>query len=306
MILINSLLPIILLVTLGWVVGRCKFIDSKANSLFANYVMNISFPALLLLRIASDSITAVSAKIQFAILLALLVPYFSMLGYQCFYRRADWAVGSARSLLIAFPNMTFIGIPLLTQLFGNSSLLLIVIGNLVISFLLLPLSLAGFESGTQQLKSPIKILQRFPSLLLKPLVLAPLIGYCLAKFHLPLPQPLAFSLSLLGQSTSGVALFTLGLVLAAYPIRLNRNVIQNVLIKIIAQPFLMFIITALLAISGKTRIELIFLVALPSAVTATMCALEYRIKVEEICSSALLSVLIAPFSLMLLCKLLKI
>jgi predicted permease len=56
------------------------------------------------------------------------------------------------------------------------------------------------------------------------------------------PQLFDNMLMLIGSTTSGASIFLAGLIIAAYEIKLNAEIILNTLIKMVAQPLLMAVL----------------------------------------------------------------
>src|SRR5204863_124345 len=80
----------------------------------------------------------------------------------------------------------------------------------------------------------------------KPMVWAPLIAVALVLAGARVPPLIDNMLMLIGSSTSGASIFLAGLIIAAYEIRLNGEVIGNALVKMVAQPLLMVLLVAAL------------------------------------------------------------
>ena len=73
----------------------------------------------------------------------------------------------------------------------------------------------------------------------QPFVCAPVIGLVLVLIDVSVPSIVSAMLNLIGQTTSGLALFVSGLLLAAHSFRLNLAVSVNSLLKSIGQPAVM-------------------------------------------------------------------
>ena len=73
-----------------------------------------------------------------------------------------------------------------------------------------------------------------------PLLWAPIIGIAIVLVGYHLPKVLASSFELIGSATSGVAVFAVGLVLAAHPISLSRAVLIGTLGRITVQSAVLF------------------------------------------------------------------
>ena len=71
------------------------------------------------------------------------------------------------------------------------------------------------------------------------LVWLPLLGVAFALSGLHLPDLLSSTANEIGSASGGVALFTLGLMLAGLKLQINREVVANVAIKNLVQPALL-------------------------------------------------------------------
>ena len=83
-------------------------------------------------------------------------------------------------------------------------------------------------------------------------------------------------LNLIGQTTSGLALFEAGLILAAHTVRLNWVVAINAGLKSVAQPLLMLIIVLLFGLRNPMASEWTVTVAMPTAVMVPIIASRYK------------------------------
>ena len=68
-----------------------------------------------------------------------------------------------------------------------------------------------------------------------PLLWGPVLGIAVVLARVHLPSVVAMSLELIGSATSGVAVFSVGLVLAAYPVRLSAGVFAGSLARVTVQ-----------------------------------------------------------------------
>ena len=133
------------------------------------------------------------------------------------------------------------------------------------------------------------------------MVWAPLIGLALVLAGARVPQLLDNMLMLIGSSTSGASIFLAGLIIAAYQIRLNGEVIGNALVKMVAQPVLMAFLVVALKVGNPLAGEGIVVCAIPTAVFAPLLAPRYRIyEVESsstLVATALLMIVTLPIAI---------
>jgi hypothetical protein len=196
--------------------------------------------------------------------------------------------------------MAFMGVPVLTAVIGASAVLSVVIGNLISSFVLLPLTLTLLEAGSAgQEKKPgaAVVWSSLLGAVKQPLVWAPLAGIVMAVAQIPLPDLGQKSFNLIGEATSGVALFALGLVLSGQKLRIGLPAVVNIAFKILAQPLAMWGLAILLGVTGVYRREMILLGALPTASMTAMFAVEYKVYTDESDATILISTLISVVTL---------
>jgi malonate transporter len=250
------------------------------------------------------------------IAIGLLSIYVVSLGLSLVAFRKSTAASSLQALNSSFPNMAFMGVPVLTAVIGKSAVLSVVIGNLVSSFVLLPLTLTLLESGKAAKKGAngakagdamagdattasgmAVVWKSLLGAVMQPLVWAPLLGVAIAVLQLPMPEVAIKSLNLIGAATSGVALFALGLVLSGQRLKVGFAAIANTVFKMLAQPAVMLLLAVLLGVTGLYRREMILLGALPTASMTAMFAVQYNVYVAESDATILLSTILSIVTL---------
>ena len=122
-------------------------------------------------------------------------------------------------------------------------------------------------------------------------------GLVVALLGWHLPEAIHNSFALIGNATSGVALFALGLLLTGETPKLSFAAILNVVMKNLAQPALMWALVLLFGVTGEYRRELILLGALPTATITSMFALRYKVYSSESNATVLLSTVLSIVTL---------
>jgi predicted permease len=179
--------------------------------------------------------------------------------------------------------MVFMGIPILGQLFGPSSLFPILVANLVPSLIIVPLTTVLLEMGSVENKraGAHVFWKTFAKAVREPKVWAPLLAALLVLMNVRIPAAITNSLHLMGQPTTGISLFVVGLILAEERVKLTALVAVESLLKNLAQPAFMLITVLMFDVRGVLGREAILLAALPSAVMTTMFAEEYHTLTSE-------------------------
>ena len=304
--ILKSLVPLTFVIFIGWIAGARKIVDSKYSHTFANYVMSFSFPCLLFVKTATSRMEdLVNYRFVAGLTLGLMGMYLLTFLLNRYVSRRSLSESCQNSFVCSFPDMAFMGIPIFMVIFGDSALISIVIGNIVTSLIMIPLTVSVLELSRP---SPAKtnlatlILQVFK----KPLVLAPVFGILVSAIGLKVPELALDSLKLIGTTTSGVSLFTLGLIMSADRVSLSKEVFFNICKKCLLQPLLMWVIVLALGIHGNWAKEAILLCAMPSAIMTTMFAVKYDVLTVESISSTILGTVVALFTMAMIMHLLGI
>jgi hypothetical protein len=296
----NALFPVAFVIFLGWLAGYKKIVDKAHNQSFAAYVMDFSFPALLF------SITSTTNPRHFESIEPIVLFLLALMGMYCiglliykYCMRRSLAECGQGAFVCAFPDMAFMGIPIFSTLFGPDSLIFIAIGNIISSLLMIPITISLLETKDYKEKRRFHIKNLVFSFFKKPLVFAPVLGILFSLLKIHLPSQLQDALLLIGKTTSGVSLFTLGLIMSSYAIKLSKIVSLNIILKNLVQPSIMLILVLLLNLKGLIAKEGILLCAMPTASMAAMFALKYNVNIEESSSSIILGTLLSFITLFL-------
>jgi malonate transporter and related proteins len=196
--------------------------------------------------------------------------------------------------------VALVGIPVLTAVIGASAVLSAVFGQLIGSLVLVPLTLTLLEAGSPTQEGRKGVAVAWSSLLhaiKRPLVWAPLAGIAMVVAHTPVPDAAQKSLSLIGEAASGVALFSTGLLLSGQKLRIDIGVASNVALKILAQPAVMWLLALLLVVTEQHFREMILLGALPTAVTPSILAVQYKVYSDEADATIFLTTVLSMVTL---------
>jgi malonate transporter len=302
----QSLIPLAFVIILGWFAGWRKIIDASHSSSLATYVMSFSFPCLLFAKTATTSLQhLINYRFIAGLSLGLLGMYLVVFLVNRYLRRMSVSHSCQTAFVSSFPDMAFMGIPIFLVLFGEESLISIVVGNLITSLIMIPLTVSILEiAEASEVKTNIFLLVL--KVFKKPLVLAPIIGAIFSGLALPMPALALESLQLIGGTTSGVSLFALGLIMSQDKVSVSKPVLFIVFNKIVVHPLIMWGVVVAFGITGALAKEAILLCALPSAIMTTMFAVKYNVLKLESTSSTVLGTVVALFSMAILMRALGI
>ena len=306
---LTVLLPVFFVLGLGYFAGRAKKFDPDQVAGLNDLVLDYAFPAMMFVSTVKTPRDELLSEGSYA--LALLIAFVGLFLAVVLVstRLLHHSLGEAtlQANLASFPSVGFFGPPIFQGLFGPSSLVSIAFASTLSAVTMIPLTLVLLEihhqrttRGEGQRVSSL-IVQSLANTLKKPMVWAPLIGLALVLAGARVPPLIDNMLMLIGSSTSGASIFLAGLIIAAYEIRLNGEVIGNALVKMVAQPLLMVLLVAALKVGSPLAGEGIVICAIPTAVFAPLLAPRYRIyEVESsstLMATALLMIVTLPIAI---------
>jgi malonate transporter and related proteins len=294
--ILSALLPVVFVVALGLLAARYNIVPKASAPVFADFVVRFALPLALLGGVLKTSPAAIeNVPYLVSMLVGLMAPYAIGFAIARWLFHRSLAESALAALVCAFPSMAYSGLPVLEAVVGQQGILAVIVGNLVTSIVMLPLTLvlvqigqggdhAGHGTGALIAKSLLDAVKQ-------PLVWLPVAGAILALCGVHTPPLFELSFKLIGDSAAGVALFTLGLLLYGQRLRIDRDIAVNALLKDVGQPAAMLGLTFLLGVHGVPARELFLTGAIPTATAASMLALRYRAYSDEAAASTLVGTL---------------
>jgi malonate transporter and related proteins len=290
--ILAALLPVVFVVALGVLAARFRIIEKSSAPIFADFVVRFALPLALLGGVLKISPAAIeNGPYLLSMLLGLMVPYAIAFGIGKLLFRHSLSESALQALVCAFPSMAYSGLPVLEAVVGQQGVLAVVVGNLVTSVIMIPLTLVlvqiGLGGGKAGQNAGALVAHSLLDAIKQPVVWLPIIGAIIALLGVHTPRVLELSFNLIGQAAAGVALFTLGLILYGQRLRMDRDIALNALMKNVGQAAVLFGLTTLFGIHGAPARELFLTGAIPTATAASMLALRYRTYADEAAASTL-------------------
>ena len=209
--------------------------------------------------------------------------------------RHDIKTSAIQSLVCAFPDMAYFGAPVLAVLIGPEGFLGVLIGNLVTSVLMIPLTIILIRMGDKRGRAdaeqpnPLRlILQNLFKAVRNPIVWIPISGVLLSLAGVQLPHMLSMPIEMVGKVAGGLSLFALGLLFYGERPTVNIQTCTNISIKNLLQPAMMAVAGLAFGLSHSLMQQVIIIGATPSAIAAGMFALRSDTYIEPASSSILL------------------
>lgn len=214
-VIVNAVFPLFALILIGYLCARSRVLGVSAVESLNKFVVYMALPALLFQSMAQITWDEINQPGYIGATILSLAVVFGVSYALDRKRRGRLADASLEGLAASYANAGFMGIPLCLMLFGDAGLPPVIIATLITACGLFAFSIVLIEIDLQATPGVWRTARKVgKALLLNPLVLAPLLGLCVAASPWPLPYAMAQFTTLLGAAASPCALVTIGLFLA--------------------------------------------------------------------------------------------
>lgn len=288
-------LPMFALVLSGYAANRLGLLAAASTAGLNGFVYWFALPALLFVKVAD---AAILERFDWRLLAAyhaagLTVFGLAMLSGRLVFGRPLAALG-LDGLAAAFPNVGYMGLPLLLTAFGPPAVLpsvLILVSDALVT---VPLCVAVVEAGLGgggRMLTVARAVGR--GLGRNPLVLATAAGALASVSGVAVPVPVKALGNFLGSAALPCALFALGGSLLGRLVPTAPGVVGLlVTLKLLAHPALMWLAAARLFALDPVWVKVAVIdAALPTAATVFVLAERYDVEVESASSVILLGTL---------------
>lgn len=275
----TALLPVVILMGLGWLGGRKGYFARADVSVLAAFVTRYALPfSLFLGALRTPPHKLGNLPFLWCMLFGFLGTYAIALLLGRFVFRHDLKTSTMQALVCTFPDMAYFGAPILAQVCGPEGFIAVLVGNLITSLVILPLTLVltSWSDGERAGGGAWKTLRgSLWSTATNQMVWLPVLGVALSWSGVSLWAPLKESAELLGHAAGGVSLLALGLMFHGERPALNADVGCNVALKNFLQPLLMWAGIALFGVDHEFARQALIVGAVPTAIAASMLAVRY-------------------------------
>jgi malonate transporter len=300
--ILSAIVPVFFVMALGYFAGWIRDIDNRQVAGLNALVMDFALPAALLAATAQTPRALLLQQGGFIAVLAvsMLAIYGLVFWLGTTLFKLDTPQAAVQSLTVAFPNLASVGLPLITSVFGAANTAVVSISIAVGSIVLSPLTVVLLEVGRptkQDVPPRRRFIRSIGKSILKPVVIAPIIGIALSLGGVEMPPLFAKSLSLIGVGAGGVALFLTGLILSAQAFRLNGNVATGTLLKNVVHPLIAAALVWALAPPPTIGREAILLCAVPTGFFGILFGLRNGVVSQDAGSTLIASTLLSAVTL---------
>ncbi|MFY8041702.1 MAG: AEC family transporter [Rhodoferax sp.] len=306
---VSSLLPVVLLIGVGYVSGRFNVIRQESVRDLTNLVFLVLIQALLFRTMCTVDVAQLdfgSLSVYFAVSVALFVAQVLVQG------------GGSRAAVLAlsgiFGNTAMIGIPLIGLAYGKEGLVVLFTLISMHSLVLLTMTTVVLElfSAREQAHTGATATSHLRTVglamrnaVLHPVPLPIIAGLLFAQTGWALPGVVDRPLQLLGNAFSPVALVLMGVTLAKTAVGSHlRGTLAIASIKNLLHPALMALVAYAAGLRGITLAVLVMAAAMPIGANVFLFAQRYQKAQELVTASVVVSTVMAVFTVTLVMYLL--
>lgn len=301
----DAVLPLFLIILGGVLFSRTKMASEQWVEILNRFALWIGFPALVITLLSHLDLSGgqynrmiLVNSIYFILCTLLAFPYSRLFRFSRLRRQTLF-------LILAYGNVTYLGIPVLQTILGEEALPAGALLSAVYVFWLLTLGLLLVETGGEERFHPRHLASK---LLTNPLLVSVFIGLFLSITGLRLPEILGRSLSMLGQSVTPLVLFSLGIFMGFQKIghlREWRHTLLFSLVIMLLLPGIFYLVTAKTGwIEGLNLQASILEAAMPVGLTPYALSQQYRLDTSftarVVLLSTSLSLLLLPLWIVIL------
>ena len=290
-IIITDLIPIFVIMILGYVSGKRGAFDMANSKSFNKFVLNYALPAALFLSIIRGNREMLFQDMRLLILsfVVIVALYFwSYFSCRKFFKHTK-AEASICGLIGGAPTIGFLGFAVLEPIYGDNATtgLVVAIVAIMVNAVAIPIALfmlnpkdnnpdepqtAG-ATTTQAAntntppaadkKSNVKHSRALINALKEPVVWSPILAVVIILCGIKIPADIDPTFNLIAKTNAGVAVFAAGLTLSAHKFEFDKEVIYNTCVKLLLMPLIFLILCRLIGIASDKLQLLVLADALP-------------------------------------------
>jgi len=298
--LVSALLPVFFVLALGFLAGKRNSFDSDQAAGLSKLAVSFALPATLFVSMSAIPRDLLLRQGRLVVALVLSHAGLFLLAWVCL--RLVKGLSSTAAIIYALMLSTsatpVFGLAVLQPLLGPTSAgavgLVALAINLTVPPAVILLELDAASKEQQTASGPRKqnpVLTGLSAGLKSPLLWAPILGVALVLAGVNLPTVVTSCFELIGSTTSGVAVFAVGLVLAAHPVSLSRTVLFGTVGRVMVQSAVLFMLLRLLHVASPFAREALVCCSFPLATVVVLFAARYKCAQSESASMLLFSTL---------------
>ena len=283
-----SIIPIVLLLLLGYFSSIKKQFDNNSVESFNRLIMQYLLPFSLFSSIAKISMSTLVSHFDFFIIIFLAMSVFMFLDLiiNKFLFSCSIDKSVLRSLVFCSAAIPFIGTPVLSPLLGHEYVVIIIVASaFALAVVQQPLAFILLASNHEENTPKITFKRNLYLTLKEPVVFMPIIALVLLFFNIPIPDFILNVGHLIGNAIPALAMFTAGIVLHSQKITFNLPIAISVIIKNLITPLALFLILNCLSFDPFIVKYSVIAISIPVGSIIVLTAIKFNTLKQEMDST---------------------
>lgn len=295
-ILIKDILPIFVIMFLGFASGKSKAFKFEDAQILNKLVLNYALPAALFVSIVKADRTMLFGDIKLTIISFVIITGVFLWSYFSCYKFFKHSKSEAAvcALISGSPTIGFLGFAVLEPIYGAtaSTGLVVAIISIVVNAINIPIGLALMNAGGSKSDGENGVKKSNPvlSALAQPVCWAPILAVVLVLLDIRFPAILDPNFELIAKANAGVAVFAAGLTLSGMKFQMDKEVAYNALVKLIIMPAALLIVGLIFGMNSDNLQMMVLAGALPPAFSGIIIGSRYQLYVRTGTSSLTFSI----------------
>lgn len=316
-IMLTDLVPIFIIMILGYVSGkRGEFNAQNARSL-NTFVLNYALPAALFVSIVKADRSMLFSDIRLSLVsLGVIIGCYFISYYSClkFFKHTK-SEASIAGLIGGAPTIGYLGFAVLEPIYGTSATvgLVVAVVAIVVNAIAIPIALVLLNPSAQKaVPAPVKTVEagatplkpvRTPgtpapknagisaliNALKEPVCWSPILAVLIVLTGYRFPAVFDPTFNLIAKANAGVAVFAAGITLSTNVFKIDWEIVYNTFMKLIFMPAAMLIVGLVVGMDGEKLQMLVLCGALPPVFSGIIIGSRYQTYVQTGTSSLAVS-----------------
>lgn len=296
----SALIPVVLLVALGYVAGRLRWMRADSVKDLSNLVFLVLTPALMFRTMGKVDVKQLELLPLATYFVAVFILFGLNLLWQGLNRRA-----AVLALASTFSNTVMIGIAFIGLAYGDDGLVILLallslhaVVLLTAGTVILELAVAREAAVAEPRAMWRTVLSAVRNAVIHPVPLPIIAGLLFAQTGWAIPEVVGRPLQWLGNAFGPLALLLVGVTLAGTTVGPHlRGALSLTLVKNLLMPALVAGLGLLMGLSGLPLVVMIVTAALPMGANVFLFSQRYAVAEELVTASVIVSNAVALLTL---------
>jgi malate permease and related proteins len=285
----NNILPIILLSSAGFALGKLLHIEPRSLGRVVFYVFS---PLLIFDLLIQNQLKITEAAIVIAFVLCFIFVIGVLTLILGYFLQLERPALVAVLITTMFANTGNYGLPLVSFAFGEQALSYAAIYFITTTLLFNTFGVFLASLGHMSFKEAIFALFRIP------MIYAVLLAILINIWNIELPISVSRTVELAANGTIPLMLILLGVQLTQVELSENRRAMQlSVSLRLVIAPLVALLFAALFGLQGFPLQATVTQASMPSIVSSTVLATEYNLDSKLVTAVVFISTLLSPLTL---------